>query len=258
MYRQFRTLEKYTENERRRMMMINLDEREREDDDQSRRVPEKDENSKFQKRQKRHLLRTSPTPFDLNSYNSVVAQNGKISIRHNENIFGSSLSPRYFLWHNIMGNSARSGSLKCDLQRHVVEKRMKYLRISWRHQIPFASSLTSGVHSMDVDPVDNRYLLCGGARGEISIVDLERPFSTDSWSRVEHTVTPCGVAWSVHFMEMALKSYFDNFFLDTSTFISSDRDGKVKAGFYFRILWLTFLGIKIYEVDLQSFFADSL
>lgn len=65
-------------------------------------------------------------------------------------------------------------------------------------------------------------LLCGAARGEISIVDLERPFPTDSRSRVEHTVTPCRAAWSVHFMEMALKSYFDNFFcLCRSLFICS-------------------------------------
>lgn len=63
---------------------------------------------------------------------------------------------------------------------------------------------------MDMDPVDNRYLLCGAARGEISIVDLERPFPTDSRSPVEHTVTPCRAAWSVRsFMDLALKICMD-------------------------------------------------
>ncbi|VDM19085.1 unnamed protein product [Wuchereria bancrofti] len=173
-------------------------------------------------RRKKHLPRILSTPFDLKTHNSVIAQNGKISLRHNENIPGSSLSPRYFLWHNVMGKSARPGLLRCDLQRHVIEKRMKYLRISWRQQIPFTSSLASGVHSMDMDPVDNRYLLCGAARGEISIVDLERPFPTDSRSRVEHAVTPCRAA-CLHGSLITCCQWYPQ---DTSTFISSDRVGK--------------------------------
>ncbi|CAG9534621.1 unnamed protein product [Cercopithifilaria johnstoni] len=172
---------------------------------------------------KKHLQRTSSTPFDLKAHNSVVAQNGKISTRHNENIPGSSLSPRYFLWHNIMGKSARPGLLKCDLQRHVIEKRMKHLRISWRQQVPFTSSLASGVHSMDVDPVDNRYLLCGAARGEISIVDLERPFPIDDRNRVEHAITPCH-SECLHGSLITCCQWYPQ---DTSTFVSSDRVGKL-------------------------------
>ncbi|KAM3719059.1 DNA excision repair protein [Dirofilaria immitis] len=173
-------------------------------------------------RRRKHQLETTSTPFDLKAYNSTVTQIDKISTRFNENIAGSSLSPRYFLLHNRMGNSTHS--FKCNLRRHVIEKRMKYLRISWRHQIPFTSSLAAGVHTMDVDPVDNRYLLCGAARGEISIVDLERPFPTDSRSRVEHIVTPCGAAC----LHKSLITYCQWYPQDTSTFISSDRVGKVK------------------------------
>uniref|UniRef100_A0A0R3RPV2 WD_REPEATS_REGION domain-containing protein n=1 Tax=Elaeophora elaphi TaxID=1147741 RepID=A0A0R3RPV2_9BILA len=179
------------------------------------------------RRRKKNLQELSSTPFDLKE--SVVTQNGKISIRHNENIPGSSLSPRYFLWHNIMGKSARSGLLKCDLQRHVIEKRIKHLRISWRQQIPFTSSLASGVHSMDMDPVDNRYLLCGAARGEISIVDLERPLSNDGRSRVEHIVSPCHAA-CLHGSLITCCQWYPQ---DTSTFVSSDRVGKVKVDEYF-------------------------
>lgn len=173
-------------------------------------------------RRRERTLRNLSDVFDLKTHNSVIAQNGKISLR--QNCPGSSLSPRYFLWHNIMGNSARPGLLKCDLRRHVIEKRMKYLRISWRQQIPFTSSLASGVHSMDVDPVDNRYLLCGAARGELSIVDLEGPFSPDSRSRMEHTVIPCDTAC----LHESWISYCQWYPQDTSTFISSDRVGIVK------------------------------
>ncbi|VDN01567.1 unnamed protein product [Thelazia callipaeda] len=142
-----------------------------------------------------------------------------------ESINGSGFSPSYFLWHNIWGSSSRSGFFNCNLQQHVIEKRVKNLRISWRHQIPFTPSFASGVHSIDLDPVDNRYLLCGASRGEMSIVDLEMPLLADSRKRVEHAVIPCRPSRGQH---QSFITYCQWYPQDTSLFISSDKEGKVK------------------------------
>ncbi|MCP9262028.1 DNA excision repair protein ERCC-8 [Dirofilaria immitis] len=177
-------------------------------------------------RRRKHQLETTSTPFDLKAYNSTVTQIDKISTRFNENIAGSSLSPRYFLLHNRMGNSTHS--FKCNLRRHnqLATSNSIYLIAGSRSSYygrgsPSSEEISAGYQRDYRLSVISR-LLCGAARGEISIVDLERPFPTDSRSRVEHIVTPCGAAC----LHKSLITYCQWYPQDTSTFISSDRVGK--------------------------------
>ncbi|VDM29410.1 unnamed protein product [Toxocara canis] len=85
----------------------------------------------------------------------ILAHECRATTRCCENAEGSSFSPRCFL-RSQLGGRTRADDLFSNFKRKVIEKRIKHLRISWRHRIPFMPSNEYGIFCMDIDPVEQR------------------------------------------------------------------------------------------------------
>uniref|UniRef100_A0A0N5AW87 WD_REPEATS_REGION domain-containing protein n=1 Tax=Syphacia muris TaxID=451379 RepID=A0A0N5AW87_9BILA len=87
--------------------------------------------------------------------------------------YGSGISPRKFLF-NELGKRCKPGSL---LESKVLECRIRSLRESrfWRLQLTSSrrGMEASPVFSMDIDPAEQKYLLCGSCDGMVSIYDID-------------------------------------------------------------------------------------
>lgn len=58
-------------------------------------------------------------------------------------------------------------------KRTLIDQRIESLEASWRHAIPFNARTNVGTTAMAFDNSEDRFLLCGNSRGEVSIVDFE-------------------------------------------------------------------------------------
>ncbi|KAL3112825.1 hypothetical protein niasHT_019799 [Heterodera trifolii] len=66
------------------------------------------------------------------------------------------------------------GSSNLSAKFDIIDRRIASLEQSWRNAIPISSnSATAGTSAMSFDYAENRFLLCGNARGNVSVVDFE-------------------------------------------------------------------------------------
>uniref|UniRef100_A0A915BTD2 DNA excision repair protein ERCC-8 n=1 Tax=Parascaris univalens TaxID=6257 RepID=A0A915BTD2_PARUN len=157
------------------------------------------------------------------SLHDIIACECRADTRCCQNVEGSSFSPRCFL-RSQLGTRTRADDIFSNFKRKVIEKRVKHLRISWRHRVPFMPSNASGIFCMDIDPAEQRYLLCGSCNGVMSIVDLEMPLSKDSARPLEHTIVSSTHRHGHKFLVTGCQ-WFPQ---DTSTFLSSSMDKTMK------------------------------
>lgn len=163
-----------------------------------------------------------PFPPDV-SIRSILGYNYKMDFGCCGNIQGSSFSPMCYL-RSQLGVRSKADRYFGNFQRKVIQKRVRNMRISWRHRIPFMPSNAAGIFCMDVDPVDQRYLLCGSCNGILSIVDLEMPLPANSALPVEHSVVSSNNRLDHRFLITKCQWYPQ----DTSMFLSSSMDRTVK------------------------------
>ncbi|MFH4975224.1 hypothetical protein AB6A40_001933 [Gnathostoma spinigerum] len=161
-----------------------------------------------------------PPKFSLRD---ILEYASKGSTRSEVNSTGTSISPKWYMRSQLGLPEKRSGSFQ-SFRRRVIRKRLQNLRVSWRHRVPFMPSNASGISAMSIDPVDNRYLLCGACNGDLSIVDLEQPLLKDTTKPVEHSVIS-GRSRGNHRYRVNCCQWFPQY---TSSFLTSSTDKTMK------------------------------
>uniref|UniRef100_A0A914C6C2 DNA excision repair protein ERCC-8 n=1 Tax=Acrobeloides nanus TaxID=290746 RepID=A0A914C6C2_9BILA len=110
------------------------------------------------------------------------------------------------------------------IYRNFIDRRLKSLKPSWKHVIPFRSGNASGIASMALDPVEHRFLLCGSYRGNISVVDLENFSQAHPGQPVSHKFIPASNSSNHDFLITTCQWYSK----DSSVFVTSSMDQTVK------------------------------
>lgn len=128
---------------------------------------------------------------------------------------------KYTFHDREIGITGRINKLK------LIDQRVKTLESSWRYSIPFRAHKNAGTSAMDFDNAENRFLLCGSLKGDVSIVDFEsftnRNPAAETYP-LNLSVVPTPKTTKHSFMVNGCQWYP----VDTSVFITSGMDKLLK------------------------------
>ncbi|KAK0416978.1 hypothetical protein QR680_012781 [Steinernema hermaphroditum] len=107
----------------------------------------------------------------------------------------------------------------------IASRRLERLRLSSRHYFRFSEHGLAAILSIDVDPAERQFLLCGSIKGDLAVVDLHDGVSTSSTHCLTLKVHTAKRARGNHKYAVTSCQWFP---IDSSVFASASIDRKVK------------------------------
>uniref|UniRef100_A0A915DGJ7 WD_REPEATS_REGION domain-containing protein n=1 Tax=Ditylenchus dipsaci TaxID=166011 RepID=A0A915DGJ7_9BILA len=115
-----------------------------------------------------------------------------------------------------------------DLHRCIIDQRISTIGPSQLKGIPFSSQNAAGITAMAFDDIEQRFLLCGSARGNVTIVDFEshrNAIISPGLSRQQQRVIPVSNAKDNHKFLITCCQFYP---VDSEVFATSSQDKTFK------------------------------